>query len=145
MPDLSTARPTGLANAASLVEHALGAIERTTGGPILLGGFSQGAMVAGEVAFRSDTQIAGLILLSGTPVAEASWERGLSQRAGMPVFVAHGRSDLVLPFAAADRFRRKMETAGLKVTWVPFEGEHEMPAVVVTALNHFIEGLRIAR
>jgi predicted esterase len=59
--------------------------------------------------------------------------------------VAHGRSDLVLPFAAADRFRKKMEAAGLKVTWVPFEGEHEMPVVVVTALNHFIDGLRIAR
>ena len=144
VPDLSATRPIGLAIAASLVEDAIEEIERSAGGPIILGGFSQGAMVAGEVAFRSDTQIAGLILLSGTPVDEVSWERGLRRRVGMPVFLAHGRSDSVLPFASADRFRGKMEAAGLRVTWVPFDGEHEMPAVVVAALNRFIEGLRFA-
>jgi predicted esterase len=47
----------------------------------------------------------------------------------------------VLPFAAADRLRLKLEAAGLKVTWSPFEGGHEIPARVVIALNEFIDGL----
>ena len=141
VPDLSTSRLGGLTAAAALVEDAVARIERSTGGPILLGGFSQGAMVASEVAFRSRARIGALILLSGTTVDEASWERGLAERRDMPVFVSHGRADGVLPFAVADRFRRKMEAAGMKVTWVPFGGEHEMPAAVVDALNRFLQTL----
>ena len=63
----------------------------------MLGGFSQGAMVASEVAFRSDTPLAGLILLSGTTVDEASWRAHYASRRGLPVFVAHGRRDGVWP------------------------------------------------
>jgi predicted esterase len=31
-----------------------------------------------------------------------------------------------------------MRRAGLRVTWFPFEGGHEIPAVVVDALNQFL-------
>ena len=31
-----------------------------------------------------------------------------------------------------------MRDAGLRVTWLPFDGGHEMPAEVVTALNTFL-------
>jgi phospholipase/carboxylesterase len=141
MPDLSATQPPGIKVAASLVEDLLGRLGRSPGGPIVLGGYSQGAMVASEVAFRSDTPLRGLVLLSGTIVDEASWERNWSRRRGLPVFIAHGRADRVLPFAAAERLRLKFEAAGLKVTWCPFEGGHEIPAKVVIALNEFIDGL----
>ena len=36
--------------------------------PIILGGFSQGAMTSAEIAFQSDQALAGLILLGGTTV-----------------------------------------------------------------------------
>ena len=73
----------------------------------MLGGYSQGAMVASEVAFQTDLEIAGLVLLSGTLVDEAAWERQFHTRRGAPVFLSHGRSDPVLPFEVADRFRSK--------------------------------------
>jgi phospholipase/carboxylesterase len=141
LPDLSQTRPAGLKDAARLVEDLLEALRRDPGGPIVLGGFSQGAMVASEVAFRSDVELRALVLLSGTLVDEASWERHFDRRRGTPVFLAHGRADQTLPFAAAERFRVKLEAAGVKVTWVPFDGGHELPATVVIALNRFIEGL----
>jgi predicted esterase len=31
-----------------------------------------------------------------------------------------------------------MHDAGLQVTWFPFDGGHEIPAEVVTALNAFL-------
>jgi hypothetical protein len=34
-------------------------VERSQGGPLVLGGFSQGAMVAAEVTFRSDVRVDG--------------------------------------------------------------------------------------
>ncbi|MDB4982210.1 MAG: estB 3, partial [Myxococcales bacterium] len=71
-------------------------------------------------------------------VDEARWRQGVRRRAGLPVFISHGRSDTTLSFAAAARFARELEDAGLKVTWMPFDGGHEIPTVVVTALNQFL-------
>ena len=142
IPDLSATQPPGLKAAASLVDELLGNLQRSPGGPIVLGGFSQGAMVASEVAFQSEARLQALVLLSGTLVDETSWERNFDRRRGLPVFLAHGRADSILPFAVAERFRTKLEAAGLKVTWCPFEGGHEIPASVIIELNRFIGALR---
>lgn len=144
VPDLSGTRPPGLKIAASQVQDLLGFLRRSPGGPIVLGGYSQGAMVASEVAFQSDVPLAALVLLSGTAVDEASWERNFSRRQGLRVFISHGRIDTVLPFNVSDRMRMKLESAGVNVTWVPFDGGHEIPAEVVVALNEFLNGLSFA-
>lgn len=128
VPDLSATRPPGLKAAASLVQELREGVERSPGGAVLLGGYSQGAMVASEVAFRTDLRIDGLVLLSGALVDETSWERQFHTRRGTPIFLSHGRSDPILPFEVADRFRSKLEAAGVRVTWVPFDGGHEIPA-----------------
>lgn len=145
IPDLSTFRPAGLKTAASLVENVLSDRRTIPRGPVVLGGFSQGAMVASEVAFRSEVPLAALILLSATLVDEPSWEKHFQERRNLPVFLAHGRADTVLPFPVADRFRQKLQAAGVTVTWVPFDGGHEIPAVVVVALNAFIDRLQLRR
>ena len=145
LPDLSQTKPEGLKDAGSRVEDLLDDLQRDPGGPIVLGGFSQGAMVASEVAFRSDVKLRALVLLSGSLVDEASWERHFDARRDTPVFMAHGRADRTLPFAGAERFRSKLDAAGVKVTWCPFDGGHEIPATVVIALNKFIEGLPLAK
>lgn len=138
LPDLSKTHPRGLDVAAERVRTLLHDLAWSPGGPVVLGGFSQGAMVASEIAFTTDDALAALVILSGTPVDEAAWLRGLARRRGLPVFVSHGRADPILPFASADRFREELEAAGLKVTWVPFDGGHEVPGQVVTALNAFL-------
>ena len=143
IPDLSNASPSGLRDAASRVEDLLDDRWMTPRGAVVLGGFSQGAMVASEVAFHSRAPLSALIILSGTPVDERSWERHFDERRGLPVFLAHGRNDRTLPFEAADRFRQKLEAAGLQVTWFPFDGGHEIPASVVVALNAFLARLRL--
>ena len=104
----------------------------------MLGGFSQGAMVSAEIAFRSDTPLKALILLSPTVVDEPSWRDGIPLRRGLPVFIAHGRQDEVLPFSASARLAETLRTAGLNVTWVPFDGAHDIPRPVVDALNEFL-------
>ena len=138
-PDLSGANPEGLETAAASVRELLARASRETLGHLpVLGGFSQGAMVAGEVAFNSAQPIAALVLLSVTPVDEAAWRRGFGRRRGLPVFIAHGRADPSLSFAAAERLRREMDEAGLAVTWYPFNGGHEMPSDVIVVLNEFL-------
>jgi phospholipase/carboxylesterase len=143
VPDLSPIRPPGLEPAAHAVEALLKKLSRAPGEPIVLGGFSQGAMVASEVAFRSDVPIEALVLLSGTPVDESLWQQGYGRRRGLAVFVAHGRSDPVLPFSGSERMQRELAAAGHVVTWHPFDGGHEIPAEVVAALNQFLRELHL--
>jgi phospholipase/carboxylesterase len=138
LPDLSATHPPGLDTSAALVNTLLRDLSRTPGGPIVLGGFSQGAMVASDLAFTTDDDVAALVLLSGTPVDEPVWRRGFAKRRGLRVFVSHGRADPILSFAAAERFQRELAEAGLDVTWVPFDGGHEIPGQVVAALNTFL-------
>jgi phospholipase/carboxylesterase len=108
-----------------------------TGQPFILGGFSQGAMVAAQVAFLSDEPLRALVLLSGTVVDEALWRNNYARRAGLHVFIAHGRADPTLSFEVAERMQGEMAAAGMRVTWFPFDGKHEIPEEVVTALNEF--------
>ena len=138
LPDFSTANPGGIKVASRLVREYLEDIE----GPIVLGGFSQGAMLSGDVAFQTDQELAGVVLLGGTTVNEAGWVERFPGRRRMPIFIAHGRRDTVLPFAIAERFVNKLKTAGLNVTFVPFEGGHEVPAPVIQRLNEFLAGIR---
>lgn len=141
LPDMRGARPTGLAKAAERIRLLIGDLhhrEPFDDSRVMLGGFSQGGMVAAEVAFRTEQKLEALILLSPTFVDEQRWIEGMPRRKGLPVFISHGRRDDVLPFAASERLARAMRDAGMKVTWVPFDGIHETPAYVVTELNKFL-------
>jgi phospholipase/carboxylesterase len=145
IPDISATHPEGLIKAASLVEDLLKDLGGSAKKDVILGGFSQGAIVAGEVAFASDQQVAALVMLSGTIVDETSWEKRFPRRRGLRVFLSHGRQDTMLPFAVADRLHTKLVAAGLNVTWCPFEGEHNIPEEVVIALNEFLRQLPASR
>jgi phospholipase/carboxylesterase len=141
LPDLALAQPPGLVTAAEKVRLLIGDLQHRESFPeqrVMLGGFSQGGMIAAEVAFRTDQPLEALILLSPTFVDEQRWIEGMPRRKGLPVFISHGRRDDVLPFAASERMAQAMRQAGMKVTWVPFEGVHETPAYVVTELNKFL-------
>ncbi|MEY4636894.1 MAG: Carboxylesterase 2 [Acidobacteriota bacterium] len=138
-PDFSTAKPSGITVASRLVRNLLD----KEPGPVVLGGFSQGAMVSAEIAFQTDQPLVALVLLGGTTVNEAAWGEGFARRRMMPVFIAHGRSDGVLPFATMERFQSRLTDAGLDVTWLAFAGGHNVPDTVISALNEFLAGLKL--
>lgn len=133
-PDFSAKDPGGIAVAAKLVRDRL-ALEK---GPIILGGFSQGAMTSAEVAFNTDQDLAGLILLGGTTVHEEKWAEHFAGRRHLPIFIAHGRQDDVLSFGQMERFQARLQALGLNVTWMPFDGGHEIPAAVILGMNAFV-------
>jgi|WetSurMetagenome_2_1015567.scaffolds.fasta_scaffold312333_2 phospholipase/carboxylesterase len=136
--DLSKENPARLESAAEDVRALMDAEGNSKKHPFILGGFSQGAMVACQVAFASDEPLAALVILSGTPVNEESWRTQMKRRKGLHVLMAHGRGDTVLPYDLAERLRAEMVKAGLIVTFVPFDGGHEIPAEAVIGLNDFL-------
>jgi phospholipase/carboxylesterase len=140
--DLTNEDPRGLERAGRLVSHTLSSEGNKKSRPFILGGFSQGAMVSCQVAFTSNEPLAGLVLLSGTPTNQSAWRAGFAKRKGLPIFMSHGRSDDILPFDLAENLHAEMVAAGLDVTFVPFNGGHEIPEAVVVALNKFLAKIR---
>ena len=105
---------------------------------VVLGGFSQGAMVAADCAFRSGAAWAGLCLLSGAPMALARWRRQAKALAGRPAMQTHGTLDPVLPFDGAEMVRDTLSAAGMRVDFRPFMGGHTIPPEALAALPGFL-------
>lgn len=140
--DLSSEIPVGLIQARERVvallddlHHKLGIDPKKT----ILGGFSQGAMLACDALLRSDLPYAGLIQLSGTLLAKQEWGPLLQKRKSLPVFQSHGTQDPILPYVMAERLRDEFVRAGLKVDWLPFRGGHEIPEPVLRKLGQFVQ------
>jgi phospholipase/carboxylesterase len=132
--------PEGLDTVRAKANSVLDAIETNLHPPpgkIVLGGFSQGAMLSLDVALRSSRALAGLVLMSGTHIAAGEWEAHFDLRRDLPVFMSHGRADALLPFSVAERLRDTLVAHGLRVEWVPFDGGHGIPPNVTDKLSAF--------
>ncbi|MEL6184510.1 MAG: dienelactone hydrolase family protein [Myxococcota bacterium] len=131
--------PEGLAPARaqfrSLVDAVRSELSPTS---LVVGGFSQGSMLATDFALHDEGTLNGLLLFSPTYFAEPVWGPRFSRAKDLPVFISHGRMDPVLPFAGADRLREALTKAGAEVTFVPFDGLHEIPAPAVFGAREFL-------
>lgn len=107
---------------------------------VVVGGFSQGAMLASHLVFARGFAARGLVALSGSIMAQEKWEFGLRQP-GMPreVFQSHGASDGILPVDVARDLRDLMVTHGIDVDYIEFRGGHEIPMEVLHGLGGYLE------
>ncbi len=136
--------PEGLASARRMLNGALEALQQRSGlpmGRIVLGGFSQGAMLATDVTLRLDEAPAGLAIFSGTLLAEAEWRRLAPRRVGLKVLQTHGRQDPLLPFISSEWLRDLLVESGLDVRYLPFDGPHTIGAEGILGLADLAEGL----
>ncbi|MGQ0666406.1 MAG: alpha/beta hydrolase [Nitrospiraceae bacterium] len=142
--DLSMEIPVGLGSARArlvaflkeLPHHLPIDYQRT-----VIGGFSQGAMLACDAVCHTDYPFAGLVQLSGNLVAQPVWVPLMPKRHGLPVFQSHGTLDDILPYVGAERLRDALGRAGLAVDWHGFRGGHEIPESVLRALSLFLRNV----
>jgi phospholipase/carboxylesterase len=142
--DLSRDVPEGLAESRAALLSLLDALE-AEGVPssrVVLGGFSQGAMLATDVVLRSPRAFAGLVILSGTLLCEDEWLPLMAARKGLPVYMSHGEQDPLLPFSAAERLKDELVRAGAAVKFRAFRGGHEIPSPVLSDVSSMLSGLR---
>ncbi|MES1172813.1 MAG: phospholipase [Myxococcales bacterium] len=133
--------PEGSAASREAVLGLLVALERDFGAQpetTVIGGFSQGAMLATDVVLRTERAFGGLAILSGTIISREEWLPLMSARKGLPVLQSHGRSDPVLPFAVAEQLRDELSAAGVSVEFVAFNGGHGIPGSVLEGLSSLI-------
>lgn len=141
--DFAEQNPPDLPAARARLDALLDEVTSLAGGrPLVLGGFSQGGMLACDTLLRTPRPVAGLALLSASRIAFAEWAPlAKGHVRGLPVLVSHGEADPDLAFGAGIALRDALVEAGADVTWVPFEQGHEIPLVVWRRLRKLVEGV----
>lgn len=131
-------------SAASLV--ALIERERARGIPnqrIVVAGFSQGGAIALHTALRYADRLAGLLALStwlplGTAHrAEVAGNREAQPR-DLPVFIAHGSYDPMLPLALGEATRDALLAAGFKPEWHSYPMAHAVCAEEIADIRAWL-------
>lgn len=133
--------PAGLAAARAALEATIEELERSHGvrrEALVIGGFSQGAMLTTEVALHADRPFAGLVGLSGNLLSEDRWTEA-ARRNGPSIhaLLTHGRNDPLLPFEGAEALRDVLVAAGADVDWLAHGGQHEIPYPAVQRFASF--------
>lgn len=116
---------------------------------LVIGGFSQGAMIAAELALRAPAPPAGVVLLSGALVAHSRWEGladELTKRWGgtaavpdVPLFQSHGIQDPILDVAGAEALHELLTASQFSGELRTFAGGHTIPLPILNELAEFID------
>ncbi|GIW93595.1 MAG: esterase [Pirellulaceae bacterium] len=139
---LRRARPEGLARARTMLEALLDEVGRRSGlgaDRMVLGGFSQGAMLATDLALRMEHGPALLAIFSGTLICENEWRQLARHKRSLRVLQSHGRYDTVLPFELAKSLRDLLAEAGITVEFIDFPGDHTIAGQVVDRFGQLLE------
>ena len=99
----------------------------------VVGGFSMGAVMSYAVALgEGRPSPAGIIALSGFIPTVEGWEPRLEDRAGLPVFIHHGRNDPIISVDFGRDAARLLQSAGLDVDYLETDAPHAVPLEAVT-------------
>jgi phospholipase/carboxylesterase len=94
---------------------------------IVLAGFSQGSAIAIHTALRYPRRLAGLIALSGYLLERDKLALHASAvNKDLPFFMAHGRSDTVVPPGLAEMSRNALQQQGYRIEWHVYPIAHEV-------------------
>lgn len=118
---------TGIRSAQHLVEKLIqNELERGIHAHrIVLAGFSQGGAIALYTAFRYQQKLAGVLALSTyLPLASSFLKEVQPGNLAVPIFLAHGLYDNVIPLAGALATRELLTQAGSTVAWHEYEMGH---------------------
>jgi phospholipase/carboxylesterase len=132
----------GLRESQALVAALIDA-ERARGIPasrIVLMGFSQGCAMSLMAGLRYPERLAGLVGLSGyLPLAALTAAERHGANADVPIFLAHGRNDPVVPIARAHDTRAALQAlGGHEIEWHDYPMPHSVCAEEVADLNRWL-------
>src|SRR5437868_11004929 len=95
---------------------------------IILGGFSQGAMLATDLYLNAPETPAGLMLLSGAVINKEEVKPLVEKRRGEKFFQCHGTNDQVLMMRGARQLESLLNAGGMKGGCRGFPGRLEVLA-----------------
>ncbi len=138
--DFSNESPKGLEKARDLAFEMIRQM-KVPWNQIILGGFSQGAMLATELYLNAPETPKGLVLMSGTLLNQDKWKALLPNRMGQKFFQSHGEADKVLGFKQAQKLETLLTQNGMKGSLMSFRGGHEIPQQVLNKIGEYVNSL----
>lgn len=112
---------------------------------IVLAGFSQGGNIALNGALRYPQRLAGALILSSylglkdRLAAEAS-----AANRTLPIFMAHGTADDIVPYALAEGARAILTKLGYQVEWHAYATPHTVCAQEVGDIGNWLAKVLVA-
>ena len=92
---------------------------------LILAGFSQGGAIALQTGLRHRERLAGIMALSTyLPLAATLAAEASAANRDVPIFMAHGRDDGLIPIERATISRETLRAAGYKLEWHDYAMEH---------------------
>jgi phospholipase/carboxylesterase len=108
-------------------------------GRIVLAGFSQGGAVSLYTGLRYPERLAGILALSCyLPLAGSLAAERAPANAGVPIFMAHGLDDGVLPIAMGLDSREALRPLGYAVEWHQYRMAHSVSQPEVADIREFL-------
>jgi phospholipase/carboxylesterase len=106
---------------------------------IVLAGFSQGGAIVLQTGLRHAERLAGIMALSCyLPIASTvAAERSAANRS-IPIFMAHGAYDDIIPIQRAQQSRAALESLGYAVEWHDYPMPHSVCAPEIADISAFL-------
>jgi len=108
---------------------------------IILAGFSQGGAIALHAGLRYSSPLAGLLALSTYLPMPDQLENEASQNKDLPIMMAHGVSDPVIPVDQGRSSCQTLKDHGYTVDWNEYMMQHAVCLEEINAISAWIKNI----
>ena len=106
---------------------------------VVLAGFSQGGAIVLQTALRYPERLAGVLALSTyLPLARTLEAERSEANRDVPIFMAHGQYDDLIPLERARQSREYLEKLGYKIEWHDYPMPHSVCAPEIADISAFL-------
>lgn len=121
----------------ALIEHELQ--RGIASNHIILAGFSQGGAMALQTGLRQKNKIGGIMALSCyLPLINSLSNEASPINSGIPIFMAHGVHDEVVPIELASSSREYMDQAYYAIEWHEYVMAHSVCAQEINDIDRWL-------
>ena len=109
---------------------------------VILAGFSQGGAIVLQTALRHPKKLAGVMALSTyLPLAATLDAERNAVNAQIPIFMAHGQHDDIIPIQRAQASRDALQKLGYKVEWHDYPMPHSVCGAEIRDISAWLTKL----
>ena len=109
---------------------------------MVLAGFSQGGAIALHVGLREARRLAGILALSTyLPLAQTLGSEKNAANADLPLLMAHGTADPVIPISLAENSKNLLQAQGYAIEWRTYQMGHGVCAEEIEDISVWLGGL----
>lgn len=107
---------------------------------IVLAGFSQGGALALHLGLRYPQRLAGILALSTyLPLADKLVTERSAANADIPIYMAHGEYDPIVPLALAQQSLQHLKQLGYPAEWQVYPMEHGLVPGEIDDISHWFD------